>query len=182
ARAADGPQVAVITVGERAVGEGLVLDGSLQAVHQSVLSAQASGRIANLTVKAGDRVKAGQVLAVIDDRATRAGVAQAQAGVAQAEANLAHALAAFERAQALRSQGFVAQAALDAAQAQFRAAEAGAAAARAGQTQATVAQGFTRLTAPYDGWVLATHAEAGSLAVPGAPVLTVYAPQPIRAV
>lgn len=182
ARAADGPQVAVITVGERAVGEGLVLDGSLQAVRQSVLSAQASGRIANLTVKAGDRVKAGQVLAVIDDRATRAGVAQAQAGVAQAEANLAHARAAFERAQALRSQGFVAQAALDAAQAQFRAAEAGAAAARAGQTQATVAQGFTRLTAPYDGWVLATHAEAGSLALPGAPVLTVYAPQPIRAV
>lgn len=182
ARAADGPQVAVITVGERAVGEGLVLDGSLQAVHQSVLSAQASGRIASLTVKAGDRVKAGQVLAVIDDRATRAGVAQAQAGVAQAEANLAHARAAFERAQELRSQGFVALAALDAAQAQFRAAEAGAAAARAGQTQATVAQGFTRLTAPYDGWVLATHAEAGSLAVPGAPVLTVYAPQPIRAV
>ena len=76
----------------------------------------------------------------------------------------------------------MAQAALDAAQAQFRAAEAGAAAARAGQTQAAVAQGFTRLTAPYDGWVLATHAEAGSLAMPGAPVLTVYAPQPIRAV
>src|SRR5690606_26501514 len=94
ARAADGRQAPVITVGERAVGEGLVLDGSLQAVHQSVLSAQASGRIANLTVKAGDRVKAGQVLAVIDDRATRAGVAQAQAGVAQAEANLAHARAA----------------------------------------------------------------------------------------
>ena len=180
--AAAGPQVPVIAVGERAVGEGVLLDGSLQAVRQSVLSAQASGRIASLAVKAGDRVKAGQVLALIDDRATQAGVAQAQAGVAQAEANLANARAAFERAKALRSQGFVAQAALDAAQAQFRAAEAGAAAARAGQTQAAVAQGFTRLTAPYDGWVLATHAEAGSLAVPGAPVLTVYAPQPIRAV
>jgi len=182
ARAADGPQVAVITVGERAVGEGLVLDGSLQAVRQSVLSAQASGRIASLAVKAGERVRAGQVLAVVDDRTTRAGVAQAQAGVVQAEASLAHARAAYERARELRAQGFVAQAALDAAQAQFRAAEAGAAAARAGQTQATVAQDFTRLTAPYDGWVLATHAEAGSLAVPGAPVLTVYAPQPIRAV
>ncbi|MEZ5645996.1 MAG: efflux RND transporter periplasmic adaptor subunit [Burkholderiaceae bacterium] len=180
--AAAGPEVPVLSLGEKAVGAGLLIDGSLQAVRQSVLSAQASGRIASLSVKAGDRVKAGQVLAVIDDRATQAGVAQAQAGVAQAQANLANAQAAFERTRELRSKGFVAQAALDSAQAQFRAAEAGAAAARAGQTQAAVAQGFTRLTAPYDGWVLATHAEAGSLAMPGAPVLTVYAPQPIRAV
>jgi len=184
-RAADavaGPEVLVMTVGSQAMGGGLTLEGSLQAVRQSVLAAQASGRIATLSVKAGDRVKAGQVLAVIDDRATQAGVSQAQAGVAQAQAHLANARAAHERTQDLRAQGFVAQAALDAALAQFRAAEAAVAAARAGQTQASVAQGFTRLTAPWDGWVLATHAEAGALAMPGAPVLTVYAPQPIRAV
>jgi len=181
-RAVAGPQVPVVFLGAQAVGAGMELDGSLQAVRQSVLSAQASGRIATLSVKAGDRVKAGQVLAVIDDRATQAGVAQAQAGYAQADANLANAKAAYERSRDLRAQGFLAQAALDTAQAQYKAAQAGAAAARAGQTQASVAQGFTRLTAPYDGWVLQTHAEAGSLAMPGAPVLTVYAPQPIRAV
>lgn len=176
------PQVPVLLLGAQSVGSGAVFDGSLQAVRQSVLSAQASGRIATLSVKAGDRVKAGQVLAVIDDRATQAGVAQAQAGLAQADANLTNAHAAYERARDLRAQGFLAQAAVDAALAQYKAAQAGTAAARAGQTQASVAQGFTRLTAPYDGWVLATHAEAGALAMPGAPVLTVYAPQPIRAV
>ena len=177
-----GPQVPVMTVGAQAVGAGLELDGSLQAVRQSALSAQASGRIAELRVKAGDRVKAGQVLAVIDDRATQAGVAQAQAGVAQAQAALSNAQASYERTRDLRAQGFVAQAALDAAQSQFKGAQATLAAARAGQTQSSLAQGFTRLTAPYDGWVLQTHAEAGSLAMPGSPVLTVYAPQPIRAV
>lgn len=180
--ASAGPQVPVVAVGAQTVAGSAEFDGSLQAVRQSVLSAQASGRIATLSVKAGDRVKAGQVLAVIDDRATQAGVAQAQAGVAQAQASLANAKAAYERTKELRAQGFIAQAALDSALAQYRAAEAGAAAARAGQTQASVAQGFTRLTAPYDGWVLATHAEAGALATPGAPILTVYAPQPIRAV
>jgi RND family efflux transporter MFP subunit len=180
--ASAGPQVPVVALGAQSVGSGAVFDGSLQAVRQSVLSAQASGRIATLSVKAGDRVKAGQVLAVIDDRATQAGVAQAQAGLAQADANLVNAQAAYERARDLRAQGFLAQAAVDAALAQYKAAQAGSAAARAGQTQASVAQGFTRLTAPYDGWVLATHAEAGALAMPGAPVLTVYAPQPIRAV
>lgn len=187
ARAADetraaAPQVPVLQLGAQAVGAGLELDGTLQAVRQSVLSAQASGRIASLSVKAGDRVKAGQVLAVIDDRATQAGVAQAQASFAQADANLANAKAVYERTRDLRAQGFVAQAALDTALAQYKAAQAGTAAARAGQTQASVAQGFTRLTAPYDGWVLQTHAEAGALAMPGSPVLTVYAPQPIRAV
>lgn len=187
ARAADpapaaGPQVPVVALGAQAMGAGLTLDGNLQAVRQSVLSAQASGRIASLSVKAGDRVQAGQVLAVIDDRATQAGVAQAQAGLAQADANLTNAKAAYERARDLRAQGFLAQAAVDSALAQYKAAQAGTAAARAGQTQASVAQGFTRLTAPWDGWVLATHAEAGALAMPGAPVLTVYAPQPIRAV
>lgn len=182
APASAGPQVPVVAVGAQAVAGSAEFDGSLQAVRQSVLSAQASGRIATLSVKAGDRVQAGQVLAVIDDRATQAGVAQAQAGVAQAQASLANAKAAYDRTKELRAQGFIAQAALDSALAQYRAAEAGAAAARAGQTQASVAQGFTRLTAPYDGWVLATHAEAGALAMPGAPILTVYAPQPIRAV
>jgi len=158
------PQVPVVAVGTQAADGVMVIDGSLQAVRQSVLSAQASGRIASLSVKAGDRVRAGQVLVVLDDRTAQAGVAQAQAGVAQAQANLAQAKAAYERAKELRSQGFIAQAALDSAQATFRAAEAGVAAARAGQTQAGVAQGFTRLTAPYDGRVLATHAETGQLA------------------
>lgn len=174
--------VPVITLGERAVGAGFELDGSLQAVRQSTLSAQASGRIAELRVKAGDAVKAGQVLAVVDDRATQAGMAQAQAGFAQADAQLANARAHFERTRDLRAQGFVAQAALDTAQAQLRAAEAGVAAARAGQAQSSLAQGFTRLTAPYDGFVLQTHVEAGSLALPGTPVVTVHAPQQLRAV
>jgi RND family efflux transporter MFP subunit len=179
---AQAPEVAVAEVAMRPVGAGLTLDGTLEAVKQSTLSAQASGRIAQLNVKAGDRVKAGQVLAVIDDRMTQAGVAQAQAGVAQADAQLLNAEANVKRTRDLHAQGFVAKAALDTAEAQYKAAKAGSNQARAGETQSAVAQGFTRLTAPYDGFVLATHTEAGSLAAPGVPVLTVYAPQPLRVV
>ncbi len=179
---ATGQDVPVALVVPRPVGQGVELDGALQAVRQSTLSAQASGRIANLQVKAGDRVRTGQVLATIDDRMTQAGVTQAQSQVAQAEAQLANARAQYERTRELMAQGFVSKSALDTAQAQFKAAQAGASGAVAGQTQSQVAQGLTRLTAPYDGWVLSTHAEAGDLAMPGTPVLTVYAPQPIRAV
>ena len=176
------PEVAVALVAPRAVGQGLVLEGSLQAVRQSTLSAQASGRIAQLQVKAGDRVRAGQVLALIDDRVTQAGVTQAQAQVAQSDAQLANAQANYGRTKDLFAKGFVSQSALDVAESQFKAAQAGTRAAVAGQTQSQLAQGFTRLTAPYDGWVLSTQAEAGDLAMPGTPVLTVYAPQPMRAV
>jgi membrane fusion protein, multidrug efflux system len=165
--------VPVMAVGSQTVAASLTLDATVQAVRQTTLAAQASGRVAQLLVKAGDRVKAGQLLAVIDDRVTQAGVAQAGAGVAQAQA---------QRARDLRSKGFVAQAVLDGAEAQLRAAQAGLKAAQAGQTQSAVAQGFTRLTAPYDGWVQQTHVELGSLAMPGSPVVSVYAPQPLRAV
>jgi len=174
--------VPVMTVGSQAVAASLTLDATVQAVRQTTLAAQASGRVAQLLVKTGDRVKAGQVLAVIDDRVTQAGVAQAGAGVAQAQAQLANAKAEFDRAVDLRSKGFVAQAVLDGAEAHLRAAQAGLKAAQAGQTQSAVAQGFTRLTAPYDGWVQQTHVELGSLAMPGSPVVSVYAPQPLRAV
>ena len=179
---AQAPSVPVAEVALRPVGAGLALDGTLQAVQQSTLSAQASGRIAQLNVKAGDRVRAGQVLAVIDDRLTQAGVAQAQAGVAQAQAQRLQAEAHLKRTRELHRQGFLSQAALDQAETQYQAAMAGTEQARAGATQSSLAQGFTRLTAPYDGFVLATHAEAGDLAAPGVPVLTVYAPQPLRAV
>jgi RND family efflux transporter MFP subunit len=181
ARASDGPRVDIVTVSPQTVGESLVLDGTLEAVQQSTLAAQASGRIVQLSVKAGDRVRAGQVLAIIDDRETSAGVQGAQAAVAQAEAQARNAEAHLKRTRELRAQGFVSQAALDTAQAQADAARAALAQARAGQSQSLLAQGFTRLTAPYEGFVLATHAQAGDLATPGRPILTLYAPQPLRA-
>lgn len=175
-------QVATAEVGLRPVGAVLQLNGVLQAVRQSTLSAQASGRIVQLAVKAGDRVRAGQVLAVIDDSTTQAGVAQAQAGVSQAEAALGNASAQLRRTRDLQAQGFLSQAALDQAETQFRATQAAATQAQAGATQSRLAQGHTRLTAPYDGHVLSTLADVGDLATPGVPVLTVYAPHPLRAV
>lgn len=182
AQAAEGVRVPVVQVAPQTQGQGLMLEGHLQAVRQSTLSVQASGRILLLSVKAGDRVKAGQVLASVDDRLTQAGIGQAQAQVAQADAQLDNARANLKRTQDLHAQGFISRSALDSAEAQFRTAQAGSQGAQAGRVQSQIAQGFTRLTAPYDGWVLQTHAEVGDVAQPGSPLVTVYAPQPMRAV
>ncbi len=177
-----GPQVPVLTVGPQAVNAGYELDGVVEAVRQATVAAQATGRVASLLVKVGDRVKAGQVLATIDDRDTQTGVARSQAQVAQAEAELANALANVQRTRDLRRQGFVSQAALDVAESQYQAAQAGRQGAGAGAQQARLAQSFTQVTAPFDGYVLETLSQAGDLAMPGKPVATVYAPQPLRVV
>ena len=175
-------QVPVVPAQLKAVGTGFKLDGVVQPVRQSVVSAQAGGRVATLLVKAGDQVRAGQLLATIDDREAQTGVQRSQAQVAQAQAELRNAQANFKRTRELQAQGFVSAAALDTADSQLKGALAGRDQAGAGAAQSALAQGFTRVTAPFDGWVLQTQVEAGDLAVPGKPLLTLYAPLPLRAV
>lgn len=177
-----GIPVPVVPVQIKSVGTGFELDGVIQPVKQSTISAQSGGRLATLLVKAGDKVRAGQVLATIDDREAQTGVQRSQAQVAQAQAELRNAQANFDRTRDLQAKGFVSGAALDTADAQLKGALAGRDQAGAGARQAALAQGFTRVSAPFDAWVLQTHAEAGDLAVPGKPLLTLYAPLPLRAV
>jgi RND family efflux transporter MFP subunit len=180
--AAQGAAVPTATVQSSAAGGSYVLDGVIQAVKQSTVAAQASGRIASFTVKAGDKVRAGQVLATIDDREAQVGSQRAQAQISQADAELRNAKSQLERTRDLQTQGFVSKAALDTASAQFQSAQAQREQAAASARQSSLAQGYTRVTAPMDGWVLQTFVQAGDLAVPGAPLLVVYAPQPLRAV
>lgn len=164
----------------KAVGAMAELDGVVQPVRQSTVAAQASGRIASMLVKAGDKVRAGQVLATIDDQDAAVGVQKSQAYVNQADAELRNARMNLERTRDLQSKGFVSKAALDTADAQFKGASAVRDQAGAAARQSGIAQGFARVTAPYDSWVLQTQAEAGDLAVPGKPLLILYAPQPLR--
>lgn len=161
---------------------GFTLSGSLQALHQSTLAAQVGGNVLALSVSAGDRVRAGQPIARLDDRDVRAGLAAAEAGVAQAEAQRANAKAQVERSRELSRQGFISGAALDGAEAQWRAAQAGHAQAQAMQAQAALARAHATITAPFDAVVLATHVEAGDLAAPGRPLVTLYVPGRLRAV
>lgn len=176
------PSVATVQVGASAVASSFEIEGTLQAQQQVTVSAQAAGRVLSLAVKAGDRVKAGQVLARIDDRELQAGVAGGDAGVAQAQAALQQAEQNAKRTGELRAQGFVSGAAVDSVTAQMKAAQAALQQAQAGRSQASLARGFATVTAPFDGVVLATQVEAGELALPGRPLLTVYAPGRLRAV
>lgn len=180
--ATTGPAIQVIVAGQKQVSNFHDIDGVVEAVMQSTLASQITGRVLSLNVKAGDRVKAGQVLATIDDRETQTGVLRSQAQLQQIDAELKQLQIALKRTQDLKTQGFVSAAALDLAEAQYKAALAGRDSAGAATQQAKVAQSFSKITAPYDAWVLETYGQTGDLALPGKSLMTVYAPQPLRVV
>ena len=182
ATAASVISVPTIVVGRQASATGFEAEGTLQAVQQSVVSARVSGSVLQLAVKAGQAVRAGQLLARLDDREMQAGVAAGDAAVAQAQAVQTQAQQQLQRQRDLRAQGFLSAAALDSATTQAQAAGAAVQQAQALRQQAALARGFASVTAPFDGVVLATHVEAGELATPGRPLVTVYAPGRLRAV
>lgn len=173
---------AMAKVEYRAVGGGYSVEALVEAGRESTLAAQVAGRILELRVEAGDRVKQGQLIARIDDAEIRQGVAGNQAQVAQARANLANAQAQYERSKQLVARKFVSQSALDQTRANYDAAQAQVAAASAGVAQASATRGFSTISAPFSGLVSARLAQVGEMASLGRPLATLFDPATLRVV
>ena len=168
--------------------------GTVRAAETSQLASQMMGTIVRIDVHEGDRVRRGQVLAVLDDAQPRAGLDRASAGAAASEKDVAAADSDFhlaevtlQRYQGLYERKSVSPQEFDEVKARFTAADARRGAARSGQSvaQAGVVQArttldYTRIRAPFDGVVTAKFTEAGSLASPGAPILAVENPSRFR--
>jgi len=154
----------------------------IEAVRQSTVAAQVSGRIVDLRFDVGDYVKKGEVIARIDERAAAQALEASEAQVRQAEAELRNARAQYERAKQLVAQKFMSQAALDTAEADFKAAQARVTALLAGVGRAATERSFATIVAPYSGIVSARHVELGEMASPGKPLMTGFDPGTLRAV
>jgi RND family efflux transporter MFP subunit len=173
---------AIVTVEYREVDQTYAAEALVEAVRQSTVAAQISGRIVEVHFDVGDTVKKGQVLVRIDESEARQAVAGSEAVVAQARASLQNARMHFERTRQLLAQKFVSQAALDKAQADYKAAEAQLAAAQASAGQAATTRGFTAVMAPYSGVVAVRHVELGEMASPGKALMTGFDPKDLRVV
>lgn len=157
-------------------------EGVIEAVRQSTVSAQISGRIVELRFDVGDYVKKGEVIVRIDERAASQAVAASQAQAREAEAALRNARASFERTRQLRAQNFVSQAGLDKAESDYKAAQERVTALLAGAGQAATERSFATIVAPYSGVVAARHVELGEMAAPGRPLMTGFDPADMRVV
>ncbi len=158
-----------------------LFEGVIEAVRQSTVSAQTSGRITAIHFDVNDKVKKGALLVEIDDTQQKAALEQARAGLKAAQAKLIAARQAFNRISQLYRRGTAPKAQFDQAKAEFDAAQAAVKQAEAALKQAQEQLAYTRVRAPYSGIVTARHVQVGELAAPGKPLMSGFSTEELRA-
>jgi len=154
--------------------------GYVVAQRKAAIASKASGRLVWLGVAEGSRVKAGEVIAKIDNRdviaqaeSAQASVLAARAALLQAQAEERDAAAQLKRNEDLLAKGFVSPATVDTAKWRADRAVAGVANARAtisvaeaNARNAEVAVDYTQIRAPFDGVILSKSANVGDMVTP----------------
>jgi len=154
--------------------------GTVAARTVAQIAPKIPGRILDITVRAGDRVKRDQVLARLDERETRSRLGQARAALAAAEAQAAQVRADARRLQNLYDKEAATRQDLDAALAAARTAEARVREAKDTIREAESSQTETALRAPFDGVIVERRLEPGDMALPGTPILVLQESQRLR--
>ena len=154
--------------------------GRVSAQRKAAVSTKATGRLEFLGVQEGSVVKAGDILARIENRDVSATLDQAQAALRAARANVEQGMAELRDAQAnlkrsedLANKNFISSASLDTAKARFDKARAAVASlngaigvAEANVRATSVAVEQTLIRAPFDGVVLTKNANVGDIITP----------------
>ena len=154
--------------------------GFVAAQRKAAIASKATGRLEWLGVAEGSRVKAGEIVARLDNRdvvaqaqSATAGVQAARATLQQAQAEELDATTTLKRNQDLLAKGFVSQAGLDSAKmradravAGIANAQASIAVAEANARNAQVAVEYTLIRAPFDGVIVSKNANVGDMVTP----------------
>lgn len=174
--------------------------GTVRARTATVVSSKVMGYVREVRVHLGDRVRQGQTLVTLDARDLEASYRQAGAardeaasampeienGIASAKAGLELAQATHERMRDLYEKRSISNQEFDESTAKLKMAQAGyeislsrrrqleskIAQAEQGMTAAAVVRDYAQITAPFAGTVTEKTVEPGTLATPGAPLLT----------
>lgn len=143
----------VFTARTQSLSQGITVSGALKASQSAIIKARVAGELQELSVREGDRVQAGQVIARIDQTEYQARVRQAQQQADAAKAQVDIAQRQFDNNQALVNQGFISQTALLTSQASLNGATATHAAALAALDLAKKSLADATLRSPLSGVV-----------------------------
>ena len=143
----------VFTVKTQALALGLPVSGALKASQSAFLKARVAGELVSLSVREGDTVQAGQVVARVDPVEYQARQRQAQQQADSAKAQVAIAQRQYDNNKALVDQGFISQTALITSQATLNGAKATYMAAVAALDVANKAMDDANLKAPFTGQI-----------------------------
>ena len=151
----------VIKLKTLALVQGLPISGSLKAANSAVIKARVAGELQGLTVREGDFVKAGQVIARIDASENQSRVRQTREQAASAKAQVDVAQRQYDNNKALVEQGFISKTSLDTSLANLNAAQATYKAALAATEVAAKSVDDTVLRSPISGQVSQRMAQPG---------------------
>ena len=166
------PLVRTVTVGDASSTGDTGYAGTVRGRYETKLAFQVGGQILSRNVNVGTRVRAGDVLMVIDARDVQQKANAADAGVASARAQMQLARTNLARYEELYAAQAISAAALDQYRAQADAAEAAYRQAAAQSTEASNALGYTHLVAGADGVISNITVEEGQVVAAGQTVMT----------
>ena len=144
----------------------LAASGYLVARRKAVVSAKIQGRLAELRVEEGSRVREGQLIARLESSDYEAQVRRAAASLERAQADLAENERQARVARGLAAEKITSQDSLDAAESRVRLAQAALSQARADLSYAEAQLANTRILAPFTGTVVKKMAEVGESVAP----------------
>lgn len=163
------------TVYQTGGGRERAFAGVTKAGQEIALSFKVSGTVEDLAVSVGDRVRAGQTIATVDDRDTRLEVEESEASLRRAEAEERNARLGYQRVESLFEANNAALSELDQSRAAFETAQAAVRSAEMGLAMSERRLGYTTLTAPVDGAIATVDVEASENVNAGQVVATLTA-------
>jgi membrane fusion protein, multidrug efflux system len=157
------PQVGVAKPLQQSITPYLENTGNAVAYNQVDLEARVQGYLQEIDYKDGATTKLGDTLFVIEPAPYQAQLQQAQASLASTQADLIQAQAEYTRQSTLGRSDFASQSVVDQARAKLDSDKAKILNDQAGVTIAAINLGYTRVTAPFDGYVTAHLVSVGGL-------------------
>lgn len=163
-------QVSVVTVSSSSGPAQWQVPGQVGAREETTLSFRTDGKIIQRSVRTGDQVKEGQVLAELDPVPARQGDDSAQAQLAAARKALEFATSQRKRDQQQARAQLISRAQLEQSENAYAQAKAALTQAQQQAAQASDRLSYTRLKAVRAGVITAEHAQTGQNVAPGQPV------------
>ena len=151
--------------------------GTIRAVHETGIGSKLLARVIEVNLKAGQKVKAGDVLVRLDDSDLRAKLAQVKATLASIEAVRGQAVADEARDASLVTSRAISRQEYERAVTALRSAEADLRRAQEMVNEVQATLDWATVRSPIDGTVIDKKVEAGDMVTPGQMLLTLFDPK-----
>jgi RND family efflux transporter MFP subunit len=164
--------VRAMVVATQSAEEPIQYSATIEPAEEASIAGKIMGRVERILVSEGDAVRKGQLLVKLEGGDVRAKLAQAEAGVVEATVHFENAKKNLERFESLFQQNAATQKELDDVRVGYESARARLRAAEEMKREVEELLQYVDVVAPFDGVVTKTHVDAGDLASPGQPIIS----------